>query len=223
MTRHISYHNESAKILQQEILNDSLTPWFLPLNKVDDRIGPGDFDYGRMKFVNRNLNYFYFDNMISHAIKNDYQYNLKYMNFLNFSETVRTIVNEMGPFGRMCIWNLPAKGYLLPHYDNWEYHRNITRYIFCISEHSGTDVFVKIGNDIIDIEQGILFNFYPSKELHEFVNNTDRDFYFYGFDYWIPENLELLSKSRNITIDTILPYQNGYGAVNTFTEYSSKG
>ncbi len=70
------------------------------------------------------------------------------------------------------------------HFDNWQYLRNITLYIFCISI-LWAEVFVKIGDEIIDIEQGLLFNFYPLKELHEFVNNTDRDFYFCGFDYWI--------------------------------------
>lgn len=222
MTRHISHHPAEAQVLEKEILDDIKSKWFLPLGKVDNRTGPGDFDYGKMKFVNRNLNYFYLNNMIYHAIRNDYQYNPNYTAFLNFSESIRTITNESGPFGRMCIWNLQPKGYLLPHFDNWEYHRNITRYIFCISNHSGAEVFVKIGDEIIDIKQGLLFNFYPSKELHEFVNNTDRDFYFYGFDYWIPDNLHSLARARNITVDTIIPYQPGYGGVKTTTEYTSE-
>ena len=87
MQEYMSYHPEWATQLQQEIVNDT-SDWFHPRGRVTDGEGIGDFDYGRMRFVNRNLNYFYFDNMLSHAVKNQFDFNPKYPKFLEFSITI---------------------------------------------------------------------------------------------------------------------------------------
>jgi hypothetical protein len=221
MYNHVSYHLEDSKIILEEINKDYNTNWYHPKGRPTGLPGTGDFDYGRMKFVNRNLNYFYFRNMVSHAVKNDYNYNPNYTNLLNFCNKQRTILNENGPFGRMCIWKLDAKGYLLPHIDNWEYHRYITRYIFCVSEHAGAEALIKIEGTTIDVRPGLCFSFYPCREKHEFVNHTDRPWYFIGFDYW---NLDKLSEAiinENITKDTAIPYSEGYGAYNSQAKYMS--
>jgi hypothetical protein len=222
MRNHISYHPEWANILNEEIIADAGSDWYHPRGNPGGGLAPGDFDYGRMRFVNRNLNYFYFKNMVSHAVTNNFEFNPKYPKFLEFCKNMRVPLNEPGPFGRMCIWKLQAGGFLLPHVDNWDYHRHITRYIFCISNHTGSDVLVKIKNSEIDVSPGLLFNFYPAFELHEFVNNTDRDFYFLGWDYWKPALLKAAIIRTGMTKDTVVPYQEGFGGFNKLTKFMSK-
>jgi len=221
MYEHISYHPEWAKQLHQEIVDDN-SDWFHPKGTIFDENDVGDFDYGRMRFINRNLNYFYFDNMLSHAVKNEFDFNTKYPKFLEFCEIMRNLNNETGPYGRMCIWKLQARSYLIPHRDNWEYHRHITRYIFCISDHHGSDVLIKICDKEIPVTPGLVFNFFPATDLHEFVNNTDRDFYFLGWDYWQPDKLNSAIERTGITRDTIIPYDTGYGGHRRKTKFMSK-
>lgn len=222
MLEHVSHHPEWANIILNEINNDPHSDWYHPKGKVERGQGieesvsingkqQGDFDYGRMRFVNRNLNYFYFKNMLSLGLKNNYDFNPKLSKTLDFCNFVRTITGETEPFGRMCVWKLEPRSYLLPHVDNWEYHRHITRYIFCVSDHSGVDVTVKIKNEEVPIQQGLLFSFFPATELHEFVNHTDRNFYFLGYDYWREKRLPFLSTVFNVTADTTIPYEEGYG------------
>jgi hypothetical protein len=211
MYEHVSYHTEWAKKLKQEIDSDSAHDWFHPKGRIGGVPGPGDFDYGRMKFVNRNLNYFYTDSMISHAVKNDYQYNPSFPAALEFCNNLRVLLNEPGPFGRMCIWKLVPNGYLLPHYDRWGYHYCITRYIFCISDHAGAEATIRIKNTEIEVKQGLLFNFYPAIEMHEFINHTDRDWNFMGFDYWRPELLQMSLEKSGINDKTEISYTDGFG------------
>jgi hypothetical protein len=220
----IIFHNaEDAKILLSEIESDT-SDWFHPKGKPTGGPGPGDFDYGRMRFVNRNLNYFYFDSVISMALKNDYEYNPNYPKMLEFCNNMRTVLNEQGPFGRMCIWRMIPHGYLLPHKDNWEYHNQIRRYIFCISEHSGAQATIKINNTVIEVEQGLFFQFDPATDLHEFVNHTDKDWYFLGFDFWDIDKLQKSAIERDITKETIIEYNPDlqFGGKKSYAKFMSK-
>lgn len=221
MFEHVSYHLSWAEKLYQEIQIDQ-SDWFHPRGAPGKPNTIGDFDYGRMRFVNRNLNYFYYDNMLSHALKNSYEYNPNYPITLQFCQEMRTILNENGPFGRMCIWKLVSGAYLRPHVDNFEYHRKIRRYIFCISEHSGSEATIKIQNKIIEVKQGLLFQFNPSTELHEFVNNTDKEWYFLGFDFWDIKKLNDSAISKSFTYNTEIEYEDRFGGHGSKTKYMSK-
>ncbi len=193
---HHSIHLEIARELQEEILLDSHNSWFHPR-------GPfGHFDGAYMKFINRNLNYFSLDTMISHAHELSPEYNTNLKKTRQFCEDIRVSINEPGPFGRMCFWKIPPRAAILRHWDNWPYHRSITRYILCISAES------EKANIIIDdrplpfsVVQGTLFNFYPARQYHSFTNNTDNDWYFLGFDYWVVD--KLAAASVGVDIDAI--------------------
>jgi hypothetical protein len=221
MLEHVSHHPNWAKIIYKEIVDDN-SDWFHPTGSPGNKSVPGDFEFGRMRFLNRNLNYFYFENMLSHAVKNEFDFNLNYSKSLEFCESIRSINKEAGPFGRMCVWKLQGLHYLLPHKDNWEYHRHITRYIFCVSDHSNDDVLIKICGEEVTVTPGLLFSFHPAIELHEFVNKTNRDFYFLGFDYWIPEKLSEATQRTNVTKDTVISYDSGFGGRNRNTKFISK-
>ena len=219
----ISHYAEDAKIFLSEIEADT-SDWFHPKGRPVSGPGVGDFDYGRMRFVNRNINYFYFDSIISMALKNDYEYNSNYPKILEFCNSMRTELNELGPFGRMCIWNMIPRGYLLPHKDNWEYHNQIRRYILCISEHSGKEATIKINNKVIEVEQGLFFRFDPAKEMHEFINHTDKNWYFLGFDFWDIDKLQKSAIERNITKETIIEYNLDlqFGGNKSYSKFMSK-
>lgn len=222
MFEHISYHLNWAKIIKNEIIDDD-SDWFYPKGKRPGEPNKiSDFELGRMRFINRNLNYFYYENMLSHALKNDYEYNKFYPNALNFCNEMRIPLNEHGPFGRMCIWKIVPNGFLSPHVDNWEYHSQIRRYIFCISEHEGKDVVIKIQNSVIDVKQGLLFQFNPSRELHEFVNKTDTPWYFLGFDYWDLDKLLTSALDKGLTKETEIPYDHNFGGYKSKAKYMSK-
>lgn len=212
---------DQALSTYSEIITDT-NSWFGPKGTVDGSPGPGDFDHGKMRFVNRNLNYFYYENMISHALRNTYMYNKNYTETLKFTEFLRTHLGESGPYGRMCIWRLDPECYLLPHVDNWRYHRNIRRYIFIVSEHDTNNALVKIQGQEIPIRQGLLFQFDPSIEIHEFVNKSNTNFYFLGFDYWDVKLLDLASKDTQVNKESEIEYTDGYGGFKTKCKYMSK-
>lgn len=219
---HISYHPEWAKKLNEEIIND-YSDWFHPKGSRPGEPGTvSDFNYGRMRFVNRNLNYFYYNNMLSHALKNNYEFNPHYPNMLKFCKEMAVMLNESGPFGRMCIWKMVPRGFLLPHVDNWEYHKKIRRYILCISEHEGSEATIKIKNNIIEVKQGLLFQFNPSVEVHEFINNTDREWYFLGFDFWDVEMLHDSASSNGFTSESEVIYEDRFGGYGSNAKYMSK-
>ena len=218
----ITQNTNFANVVMSEIHKDKFTNWYHPRGKVGGGAGPGDFDHGRMKFLNRNLNYFYIENMISLALKDNYDYNPNYKNTLGICNELRNDLDEHGPFGRMCVWKLPPKGFLLEHVDNWEYHRQITRYILCVGTQEKSDVMIKINKTPIDVVQGLLFQFHPSTELHEFVNYTDKEWYFLGFDYWNLEKLSKISKEKNIDVNTLVTYNSGFGGFKSMCKFMSK-
>lgn len=221
MYEYVAKYKDIAESVYQEILSDSSSSWFVPKGPPQGGPKKGDFDEGNMRFVNRNLNYLYIENMIVHALRDDYDYNTNYPTLLKFCNDARPEVNQTGPFGRMCIWKLKPHCSILPHYDRWEYHHQITRYIFCVSDHSCNDVVINIGDKEIQVEQGLFFNFYPSTEKHTFSNKTDRDFYFIGYDYWKPDCLATLAQEKGLTKDSVVPYMDGFGGFNKTTKYMS--
>lgn len=218
----ISYHKIQAIDVQSEITANAENSWFRPKGKPNGKEGVGDFDYGQMQFLNKNLNYFYFENMVSHAVKNNYSFDSKYKKTLEFLESLRNQLNEPGPFGRMCVWKLEPGCYLLPHRDNWEYHQHITRYIFFVSDHSNSNTSVVINQEKVEVKQGLLLKFFPATELHEFSNHSNSNFYFIGFDYWNLDLLEQATQKTKIDKDTVLFYEEGYGGNFKKTMYMSK-
>ncbi len=158
--------------------------------------------------------------MLLHAIKDSYQYNKNYIGTLNFCNSIRDQLNEHGPFGKMAIWEVKPFGKIHPHIDSWIYHRNITRYIISASNHSSHEASAIIGGNPIDINQGLLFNFSPSTDAHEFTNNTDRPWHFIAFDYWKVDKLAATKEVFGYTADTDIEYIDGFG--NKKNKYLSK-
>lgn len=167
--------------------------WFWP---VDDK--HKIFEQAKMIFVNRNLNYFHLDNMVATLCEGD-EYNPGLPVTRNFCGFSRTLTRDTGPFGRMCVWNLQASMELLPHVDAFDYHFNIVRNIFIVSEHSSDEIKININGQDIKFSQGTLFQFSPATEKHAFKNSSDVPFYFLGYDFWVPNKLsENLSKFKNL-------------------------
>jgi|LakMenE01Jun11ns_1017448.scaffolds.fasta_scaffold9902353_2 hypothetical protein len=172
-----------ANKIEQEILADSANEWWLPQSS-EHKI----FEQAYMKFVNGNLNYFKFEIMIA-ALLEETNYNKNLTETLNFCNYARLLTGDTGPFGRMCVWKLPPKKELLRHRDNFKYHKHIVRNIFIVSKHSSNNCNISINDKLVDFNQGTLFQFFPATDQHAFANNSDRDFYFVGFDYWITKYL----------------------------------
>lgn len=208
---------EWADTIGEEIEHDSHNDYFWPVTKKHKI-----FEQAYMKFVNRNLNYFHFPNMVVHTIEGS-EFNKSLPRTLEFCEFVRTLTGDTGPFGRMCVWYMPPGKQLLPHTDNFEYHRHMIRNIFVINENKDNLLKININGKPVSFDKGTLFQFHPDHELHEFINNSDKNFYFLGFDFWIPELLEL-AKLR-VDISSVLndPQRlSGFGGPNTTFKYISR-
>ena len=81
---------------------------------------------------------------------------------------------------------------------------------------------VKIKNNTIEVKQGLLFQFNPSVEVHEFINNTDREWYFLGFDFWDVEMLHNSASSIGFTSDSEIIYEDRFGGHGSKAKYMSK-
>lgn len=170
-----------ATIVESEIASDSKSDWFWPKSN-EHQI----FEQAFMKFVNRNLNYFYFESMVAQVTEGN-EFNPNLPKILEFCRSARKLAPKYGyaPFGRMCVWKLPPGMQILPHRDNYSYHRFVMRNIFIISDEDVCkDVVIKIEDTDIDVKKGTLFQFQPAQEMHTFLNNSNKDFYFLGFDFW---------------------------------------
>lgn len=208
-----------ADIIQQEIVSDDKHDWFWPKSN-EHQI----FEQSFMKFVNRNLNYFYFENMVAHSTE-PLEYNPHFTRTLEFCRLTRTFSDPehySSPFGRMCVWKLPPNCKLLAHKDNYFYHRFITRNIFIVSDNSSGKMKINIDAEPAPADKGTLFQFYPDIELHEFINSGGTPFYFLGFDFW---NTRLLQVLKNV-IDTKAVIADpkrlsGYGGKGTKFKYIS--
>jgi hypothetical protein len=171
-----------AKLVFNEVVA-SQDSWWRPVTDKHQI-----FEQAYMKFVNRNLNYYNFKNMLLSLIEG-YEFNKTLPKTLEFCEYVRTLTNDRGPFGRMCVWNIPPRAELLLHKDAFQYHHMIVRNIFILSQHNNNNSEIKIQETSVNYSQGTLFQFSPAIEAHSFKNNSDHSWYFLGFDYWIPEKL----------------------------------
>lgn len=181
-----------AKMIESEISSYG-DDWWWPMDEKHQV-----FEQAKMIFVNRNLNYFHLDNMIAALCEGD-EFNPALPITRNFCGYSRTLTGDTGPFGRMCVWNLPTGKELLPHFDSFEYHFKIIRNIFIVSDHSSRVNTFNINDEDVEFAQGTLFQFSPAVEKHTFKNSSDVPFYFLGYDFWVPEKLsESLSKFDNL-------------------------
>jgi hypothetical protein len=211
---------EWASTVEDEIQADEIKQdWFWPKSN-EHQI----FEQANMKFVNRNLNYFYFESMIAH-VREGNQFNPAFIKTLEFCKYVKTLVPKYSnsPFGRMCVWNLPPGMRILPHRDNYKYHRFVMRNIFIVSDNDVCkDVEINIEEEAVDVKKGTLFQFSPSGELHEFHNKSDKNFYFLGFDFWerpLIEVLQTMIDYKSIVNDP--GRLNGFGGPETKFKYIS--
>lgn len=209
---------EWASVIEQEIYSDA-SSYFHPVSN-EHQI----FEQAYMKFVNRNLNYFNYKNMVANALREKPEFHSGLKKTLEFCNHVKKITNsEDAPFGRMCVWNVPRNHTILAHVDNYMYHTMIDRYIFFISNHSADSVIVNINNKRVKSDTGVLFKFSPAFDKHEFINNSIDNLYFLGFDIW-KKNM-LLECSQTINIDKILENPdryNSFGGPNTDCKYISE-
>ena len=171
-----------AETLLNEISNNG-QEWWWPVSDKHQV-----FEQALMQFVNGNLNYFNFENMLLSVVEG-YRFNRYLPKTLEFCEYVRTLTNDRGPFGRMCVWQIPPRAELLPHKDSFKYHVMIVRNIFVISKHNNSNSIIDIAGTVVNYDQGTLFQFHPGAEEHSFKNNSDEPWYFLGFDYWNPKML----------------------------------
>lgn len=208
---------EEADIIKEEIFKDQ-NEWFWPVDKKHEI-----FEQARMKFINRNLNYFNFPSMVAQTIEgNDFNPNLP--KTLEFCDGVtRELTNETGPFGRMCVWKMSPGKQILPHKDAYQYHFCIRRNIFVISDNKEDKLKININSEPVLFDKGTLFQFSPATELHEFINNSDDDFYFLGFDFWMPA--QLVFEQERLNFNKVINDPNrlaGFGGPNTLYKFISK-
>lgn len=223
---------EQAKIIYQEILDDiGVHDYWHP--KIDEEHWPADvpkhqvFEQAFMKFLNGNLNYYHFPNMVAHSVEQD-GWNRAFPKSIEFCRNLKRVTGNRGPMGRMCVWDLPPGRRLLPHVDNFEYHRHIIRNIFVVSPGLEDRTSIVINNQEVNTRQGTLFQFRPNNEMHEFINQSDEHFYFLGFDYWIVDFLQQ-ALARVDVVEVIrdperMKFRDGaysYGAMNTTCKYQS--
>jgi hypothetical protein len=205
-----------ADIIKEELTN-SKDEWFWPVDKKHKI-----FEQARMKFINRNLNYFNFPSMVAQTMEGN-DFNPELPKTLDFCNKVRTLTGNNGPFGRMCLWELGPGCKLLRHKDDFRYHLYITRNIFIISDNKDANRQIVINNNKVPCEKGTLFQFSPAYDWHEFINESDNNFYFLGFDFWIENYINQFQK----TVDFDAVVKNtarlaGFGGPGTEYKYISK-
>jgi hypothetical protein len=182
------------------------------------------FEQVFMKFLNRNLNHFDYKNMVVNALKEEPEWHPGLATTIKFCNFVReTEGKSNSPFGRMCVWKVPPGRAIMPHVDNFVYHGLIERYIFFISSHPENTIQVNVNKKSVRIEKGLLWQFAPAYDRHEFVNNSAEDFYFLGFDVWKPDALQNISKKidLNEVLENPLRYS-GFGGLGTNFKYISQ-
>jgi hypothetical protein len=182
-----------AQIILNEI-DISKNDWWRPVNDKHQI-----FEQAYMKFVNGNLNYYNFENMLLSVIEG-YAYNKELPKTLEFCEYVRTLTGDRGPFGRMCVWKIPPGAELLLHRDSFKYHNMIIRNIFILSNHNPKNSRIMINHNPVNYDKGTLFQFSPATESHSFKNMSDESWYFLGFDYWIPQHLFRFLKTTDLSV-----------------------
>jgi hypothetical protein len=151
------------------------------------------FEQAYMKFLNGNLNYFSFENMVAQTVEGN-TFHAGFPQTLEFCRLMRNYSSKYkeAPFGRMCVWKMPAGSRLLPHKDNFFYHRFVNRNIFVFSENTPGSIRIRICEKEMPTTFGTAFQFNPDSDLHEFVNDDTKPLYFLGFDFWMRGKLQAL-------------------------------
>jgi hypothetical protein len=211
--------DRADEILEEIIADEDKHDWFWPKTNKHEI-----FEQARMKFVNRNLNYFSFPSIIA-QVKEGNEFNPALPKTLDLCRYARVLspIHTKSPFGRMCVWNLPPGKQLLPHRDNYSYHRFITRNIFIVSDSIDNSVIIKIENQEAPSTKGSLWQFHPDVELHTFHNTGDKPFYFLGFDFWDERKLaalQTLIDHKKLAEDPIR--MNTFGGDGSSAKYISK-
>ena len=214
----VNLQDWANSIYAEIILDEDKNDYFWPRSNKHEI-----FEQAYMKFLNRNLNYFSFKSIIA-QVREGNEFNPAFPKTLAFCRHVRELVpvHTRSPFGRMCIWKLPPKKQLLPHKDNYFYHRFITRNIFMISENIDNTMIVNIGGKSAPAQQGSLWQFHPDIELHEFNNTGNTPFFFLGFDFWNERQLAALQALVDhdaLLVDTVR--MNTFGGDGSTSKYIS--
>jgi hypothetical protein len=213
--KHIGIFEDKADVVLTEILCDKDSEWYAPIAQ-SHKI----FEQAYMKFLNRNLNYFDFYNMLACVLEGD-QINPAFTNTLMWCNEIRALSTVRGPFGRMCVWRLPPGKHLQPHKDAFRYHFHIVRNIFVVKSSPQTKIFINM--EEVPHVNGTLFQFSPATEVHSFANDGDADFFFLGFDFWDAKMLNV-SFDRTKVAETLNNTERytGYGAFDTNKKYMSR-
>jgi hypothetical protein len=181
-------HIEWAEKLFVEIINDE-SDWFYPWEKNEI------FIQAFQKFMTRNLNPYWFESIAISATEPE-EKNKALPLCYEFADLVRQIHPMAGQFGKMPLWKVPPGMKILPHTDNFKYHRSIYRNIFIVSNHSN-DVEIIVDGKRVEVQQGSLFVLQPATQEHSFSNNSNKDWYFLGFDFWNKAHLAHWLKEIN--------------------------
>lgn len=206
---------EQAKSVLDEIYN-STSEFYRPVT-IKHKI----FETAYLKFVNRNLNYFYFESMVAQTTENN-EFSPEFPTTLKFCNFSRELTSTYTPFGRMCIWYVPPNCRILPHRDNYTYHKHITRNVFVLTENIENKHKIYVEGKLVESFSGLYFQFDPYKEQHSFVNLSENPFIFLSYDFWIKEKLEAALESINLEKIINDPIRlSGFGAQNTLYKYIS--
>lgn len=177
-----------TQIVLDEIARDEQGPknWWHPKSP------PGNnhkiFDLALMKFVNGNLNYPDLKNMLLHARDPNPWYNPAYRATLQVCKALKSLIEEAGPFGRMCLWRVESGKYIAPHTDNYFYHRYINRWLYFLNLTS-EQTEVVFADEKIDAGAGQLVELQPFNERHSLKNCSEKVWYFLVFDTWDLDDL----------------------------------
>jgi len=171
-----------ADMLENEILDDEDNPWYL----AEDQLAGSD--QLQLKFINRNLNYYYFPNMVSMAANREQKYNFNFPVTLRFCQKARSIYDTNRPFGRMVIHRLPAGKSVSVGSADVEYYQHVITSLFVLT--SGDQFAIHINNRVMPSTRGSFFQYQPSSDRLTATNNSRGDMYFLAFDNWLPGSIE---------------------------------
>lgn len=190
--RAVHYYPQYTEQVLKEIAADEADPrgWWHPksLPSNDHKI----FDRALMKFLNGNLNYSDLKNVVIHANDPDPYWNAAYPNTIQLCRDFKALLNEPGPFGRMCLWKIVPGHDIALHTDNFRYHGHITRWVYFLNLNDSVTE-VTFAGERIRSSAGYLVELQPKLEAHFFKNNSDQDWYFLVFDTWDVEALKALT------------------------------
>lgn len=182
---------ELFKDIEQEIIADEHAEWFFPY-------APGypTFENCRLKFLNGNLDYRSFQNMINHAYREPGYFNPAFKKVREFAEYIRPMTDCLGPLGRSTVWNIPPGEMIKPHTDAFIYHRYITRWIYIIKQDTEHTRLSIAGNRLTTVP-GDMFELHPAEQVHYFFNKSAVPWYFLGIDFWNINTLDSVPSAPN--------------------------